>query len=70
MKKIEMAQQLKDLINNIDENKIISSYDKLYFTANRWKIENLSNEELAKRTTKEGIQQLIYLFKNFQLGGK
>jgi hypothetical protein len=70
MKKAEMIQELRDLLVNIDEDKIINSFDKLYFTANRWKIEFLSNEELAKRTTKEGIQQLIYVFKNFQLGGK
>jgi hypothetical protein len=70
MKKAEMIQELRDLLVNLDEDKIINSFDKLYFTANRCKLEFLSNEELAKRTTKEGIQQLIYVFKNFQLGGK
>jgi hypothetical protein len=67
--KIELVKLLKYYVKHLDLEKLNESHDKLYFTANKWKLETLSIEELAKRSTKDYLNQLIFVFSQYQKGG-
>lgn len=67
--KIELVKLLKYYENHLDLEKLYASNDKLYYTANKWRLETLTIEELAKTSTKDHLHQLIFIFSQYQKGG-
>lgn len=70
MKKIDIIHHLLKLVKNVDEKAFLESDDKMYMIINKNKLLSLTPEQLAKRSSKEGLDYMITLYTKYQLGGK
>jgi hypothetical protein len=70
MQKIDLANHLQSLVNNVDEKAFLESEDKFYWIVNKKVLLNLTPEKMAKRSTKYGLEYMIKLYSKYQLGGK
>jgi hypothetical protein len=63
MSKVQLVQELKSLFTSLDVNKIMDSADRNYMIVNRKRLMEMDNDKLAKRSSKEGLEFMIRLFR-------
>jgi hypothetical protein len=67
MKKVDIAKHLIKLVKNVDEKAFLESEHKMYMIVNKERLLSLTPEQMAKRSSKEGLDYMITLYTKYQL---